>query len=84
MRKIGIAVLTHSHMLDIRNARSNRIQTSSDSQRREAAKMLLPIQTLFRNGKNNFSVLHDGGRCVGVEHVEAQNEHETGEFSSLG
>ena len=58
--------------------RADRIKTGFNRKRRKAAKMLYAVQPLFRNRKNNFSILHNGGRSVRVKHVEAENQHGLG------
>jgi hypothetical protein len=58
------------------NLGADGIQARLDSQRRETGIVLRPVEALFCDGKDNFSILHDGIGGVGVKHVEAENQHD--------
>src|SRR5579864_8787212 len=63
-------------MFYIRNLCAHRIKARFYRQARKSAKMLVPVETLLGNGKLDLTIIHNGGGGVGVEHVEAENQHE--------
>src|SRR5579859_6225526 len=67
-------------MLHIGNLRTHSVQTCLNSQRRKASKVFMAVKTLLRDCELHFAVDSNGCRCVGVEHIEAQNQHELDGF----
>jgi hypothetical protein len=74
--EVSIAILADRDVLNVRNSRSHRIQAGFNGKRGKTSIVLLPIQPFFGNRENDFPILHDGSRGVGMKHIEAQNQHE--------
>ena len=58
--QIGIAVLSDRDMIDIGDLRAHRIEAGFNRERRKAAVMFAPVETLFRDREHHFPVLHNG------------------------
>lgn len=73
--KIGVAILTDRDVVDIGHLHTGSVQTGFDSKRRKSRVVLDPVQALFRDGEDNFSILYQGSGSVCVKHVETENQH---------
>jgi hypothetical protein len=67
--KVGIAVLPHSHMIDVRDLRTGGIQTCFHRERWESSVVLDTVESLFRNREKDLAILHDRSGGIRVEHV---------------
>jgi hypothetical protein len=68
-RKIGVAVLAHGDVVDVRNLCADGIETRFDRQRGEAGVVLAAVQTFFGNGKSYFAIVENRRGGVGMKHV---------------
>src|SRR5439155_2203047 len=76
LRQVRVAILSNSDVSQVRNPCASCIEAGFHCQRRETAEVLVAVETLLGNSEDDFTILHDGRRGIGVKQVEAQNEHE--------
>ena len=62
---------TDRDVVDIGNLRTYCVQASLYCESREPRIVLDPVQALLCNGKDNFSIAHQGSGSVSMKHVEA-------------
>jgi hypothetical protein len=69
LHEIGVAILTDSDVVNVRNPCAYGIETGFDGQRGETAEVLAAIEALFGDGEDHLTVMHDCRGGIGVKHV---------------
>jgi hypothetical protein len=73
--QIGPVVLINGDVLDIGEPEARFAQAVGDRVRREAGPMLQAAKSLLFRRRNERAVAHQGGRRIGVECIEAEDDH---------
>src|SRR5580700_1899281 len=75
LSEVRVAVLTYSHVVDVCDLGTDKVQASLNRKRGKTRIVLDAVQALFGNGEYDLAILHQCSRGVTVKHVQSQDQH---------